>query len=68
MKLRFLETLPSSNPDYPFQAGQIIVVGRLTPEQQRWVREGRVAVVHEAQPETAVPPTPERAVLPRKKR
>ncbi len=26
MTIRFLQTTPSENPDYPFQAGQIITV------------------------------------------
>lgn len=61
MTLRFLETLQSSNPEAPFQPGQIIRLPRLTPEMQRWVRDGKAQLLHE-EPEMAVVDPVERAV------
>lgn len=67
MKLRFLDTVPSSNPDYPFTLGQVIEVSRLTPEMRGWVKAGRAELVSE-EPELATVSAPERAVLKRGKR
>ncbi len=67
MTLRFLDTLPSSNPDFPFQPGQIIHLPRLTPEMQRWVKDGRAQLIRE-EPELATVAPVERAVQPRGKR
>jgi hypothetical protein len=66
MRLRFLQTTPSANPDVPFQPGQVIQVARLTPEMQTWVASGLAEVfVDEAEAavlgepdETAVEPRP----------
>lgn len=45
MRIRFLETTASAHPQYPFQAGQIITLPRLSPEMRQWLREGRVEVL-----------------------
>lgn len=66
MQLRFLETLPSSNPGYPFQPGQTISLPRLSAEMQRWVREGRAELLKD-EPEQTVEIAPERAVTQRSK-
>jgi len=62
MTLRFLQTIASSHPEYPFQAGQIIRTEKLTAEMKRWVKEGRAVVVPESS-EAAVVEEPERAVV-----
>ena len=56
MKLRFQCVVPSSNPDYPFQPGQVIDVEKPTAEMKRWLKDGKVIPVHE-------PDTPEHAVV-----
>lgn len=61
MRLRFRQTTPSSQPDYPFQIGQIIHVSKLTPEFKRWIKAGYVEVLRDM-PEAAVAPETERAV------
>lgn len=63
MKVRFLRTLASSNPEYPFQPGQIIVVPKLTLEMKGWLRDGAIQILPEPD-EAAVVAAPERAVVP----
>lgn len=53
MRIRFLRVTPSANPDYPFLAGQIIELGELTSEAERWIEHG-VAIVLPEGPEMAV--------------
>ena len=69
MRIRFRQTTPSSHPELPFQAGQIIQVPRLTPEIRQWLRLAYAEVLPEL-PEAAVLATEdtERATLPRPKR
>jgi hypothetical protein len=65
MTLKFLETVPSECPEFPFQAGQVITVKRLTAELKRWIARG-AAVVLEDDPETAALGEPlEQATEPR---
>ena len=61
MKLRFLKVTPSNNPEFPFQAGQIIHVEKLTGEMKRWLKEG-LAVALPDSFEAASIADPERAV------
>jgi hypothetical protein len=64
VRLRFLVTTASQRPEFPFQAGQEIVLTGLTPEVQSWLRGGLVVVVPEESEAAVVVPT-ERAVLPK---
>jgi hypothetical protein len=64
VKVRFLETMPSSAPGFPFMPGQVIVVSKLTPEMQRWLSKGQIELMPE-EPEAAVEGHVERAVLPK---
>lgn len=66
MRLKFLQTVESSAPGFPFQAGQTIHVSKLTAEMRQWVKDGRAVVLPEI-PETPAAPEGERAVLPRAK-
>jgi hypothetical protein len=68
MRLRFLQTTSSASPGFPFQAGQIIAVPRLTSEHKRWIASGHAELVKEPS-ETAVAVDAERAVTeePRKR-
>lgn len=61
MRVRFLHTTPSSSPEFPFQAGQIIPVEGLTKAVKRWIESGFAEVVRE-EPELATMRVPERAV------
>ena len=70
MRIRFLQTTPSANAAFPFQAGQIIVVEKLTAEMRAWLKpsslQGGMAhaeVLREAD-ETATVGAGERATLP----
>ena len=64
MQIRFLQTTPSHAPDHPFQPGQVITVTSLTKESRQWLKDGLATIVPE-EPEAAVEPSGERAVLPR---
>ena len=63
MQIKFLRLTLSSNPAYPFQAGQVIETPRLTAEMKRWIKDGDAVLVRDT-PETAVEPPGERAVRP----
>lgn len=71
MKIRFLGTTPSSRPEYPFQAGQVIEVAELTDEIRGWLvtqpNGYRQAEVVDAPLQTASVTAPDRAVQPRAK-
>lgn len=56
MRLKFLRTTASQSPEYPFRAGQIIPLERLTPEFRRFVRDGAAEVLPEDDTERAVAP------------
>lgn len=62
MKIRFLETWPSSNPDYPFMPGQIVTVDAPTQEMRQALQGGSAEVVRAEAPELAVVGTGEQAV------
>jgi len=47
MKLRFLRTTAAANPEYPFQAGQIIVVEALSDEMRAWLADGSAELVRD---------------------
>lgn len=66
MTLRFVRTTASGRPDFPFQAGQIIHVEKLTAEMRVWLRDGAAELLKE-EPEAAVLGMTERAVEPRAK-
>lgn len=55
MRLKFLAVVPSGNPDYPFQPGQVIEVAKLGADLKRHVKAGVAVLVHDA------PETPERS-------
>ena len=67
MKIRFLRTTPSAVPAYPFQAGQIIEVEKLTEEMRAWLKpaaDGTVlAELIGAEPELAIVGVAEHAVV-----
>ena len=62
MKIRFLQTTPSDNPEYPFMAGQVITVAQPTPSLLRLIDDEHAEIVREDAIERAVvapDPTPE---------
>jgi hypothetical protein len=69
VRLKFLESAPSSAPDAPFQAGQTVDVATLSPEMRAALTAGSAILL----PETAAPveaavvddDAVDRAVLPR---
>ena len=69
MDLRFLQTVESSAPEYPFQAGQVIRdLPRLSPEMRQWIRDGLAELVRDEEPTTAVvAPAHEHAVARKRK-
>jgi hypothetical protein len=64
--VRFLRTTASSRPDYPFQAGQIIILPKLTAEVRAWIRDGAAELLPETAEETAVEGEKEQAVTRRR--
>ena len=48
MQIRFLQITDSGRADFPFQAGQIIHVEKLTAEMRRWLKSGAAEVLREA--------------------
>ena len=73
MRIRFLQTTPSLNPDVPFRAGQVIDVPKLTAEMRAWFiapAAGRLAMaelIDETSLEAAMIGPPEQAVQARAK-
>lgn len=65
MHIRFLETVESERPGFPFTAGQIISVATPTKQMLAWLRSSRAVVLRqENDEELAVAPEPvEVAVL-----
>jgi hypothetical protein len=45
VRVRFLQTTPSASPDFPFQAGQVITLSRLTPEIRQWLNDARAVLL-----------------------
>ena len=67
MRLKFLQTTTSDNPNFPFQAGQVVDVADLSPSMRAALETGSAVLVSDPGPEAAVVSAPERAVLPRAK-
>jgi hypothetical protein len=67
MRLKFLQTTPSDNPNFPFQAGQVVDVDELSPSMRAAIASGAAVLVFAPGPEAAVVALSERAVLPRAK-
>lgn len=67
--VRFRQTTPSDNPDFPFQAGQVITVPRLSDAVRTAIREQQADVLGGAEDEpdemAALGSAPETAQLPR---
>lgn len=49
-------------PDYPFQAGQIIDVPKITTEMREWIKDGKAELLREPELELATVGVNERAV------
>jgi hypothetical protein len=45
MTIRFLQTVPSENPEWPFMAGQVIDVPAPSPSMQDALRNGTAELV-----------------------
>jgi hypothetical protein len=65
MRLKFLHTIPSDNPHFPFMAGQVVDVEQLSPSMRAALETGAAIIVSDPGPEAAVVGASERAVLPR---
>jgi len=66
VQIRFLELTPSDAPGFPFVAGQVISLPRLTSAAREWIKSGRAVVLPEPGDEAAVMgAAPETAVLSR---
>lgn len=60
MRIRFRDTCPSTNRDFPFVAGQIIAVEELTPELRAALDAKHAEILPEPPPELAMQgPPPE---------
>jgi hypothetical protein len=68
VKIRFRQTTPSSHPEFPFQAGQVIDVPRLTPAIRQWLRDAFAEVVPEIPDAAVAVDDAERATVPPAKR
>ncbi len=67
MRLRFLHTVPSDNPHFPFQPGQILEMPRLTSEMRHWLREGWASLLPEPAEAAVLDDPPEMATVSRPK-
>lgn len=54
MTVRFLETVDSAVPGFPFMPGQVIRLTGMTPEVRTWLANGRVELLRDTEPERAV--------------
>jgi hypothetical protein len=61
MTIRFLQTVPSENPEFPFQAGQVISLPVLPSYLRDHIKAGRAVLVTEDRIERAITPDPEYA-------
>jgi hypothetical protein len=59
VKIRFLQTTPSDNPDLPFQAGQIITVDQPSEAMLRLVDGVQAEAVPSEDAERAIEPDAE---------
>jgi hypothetical protein len=62
MTIRFLQTVPSENPEFPFQAGQVISVACPSRYLLSLIDGVRAYAIKTDDTERAVAPKPERAV------
>ena len=56
--IKFLQTTPSDNPDFPFQAGQIVDLP-MSKRVQQWITDGFAVVIAPAREEKTVLGGPE---------
>jgi hypothetical protein len=56
--IKFLETTPSENPDFPFQPGQVIRVSKLSPSLRKAI-QAHQALLLKDEPERAITAPPE---------
>jgi hypothetical protein len=68
VRVRFLQTTPSASPDFPFQAGQVITLSRLTPEIRQWLNDARAVLLDDEPEAAALGDAPQQAVEPRPRR
>jgi hypothetical protein len=68
MTIRFLQTVPSQNPEYPFQAGQIIYMAAPSGFLLQFVDGIRAIAIPEDQEERAVEAPADRPEPVRRKR
>ena len=61
MTIRFLETVDSGTPSFPFMPGQVISVAVPTEQMLASLREGRAEVLGDVTPERATVAVPRRA-------
>jgi len=59
MRIRFLQTCPSANPDVPFQAGQVIDVAEPSPELLELLDGVQAVVLPSDDSERAIEPDAE---------
>lgn len=62
MRVRFLRQTASDHPTFPFQAGQIIDLPRLTPDLERWLAQGEAILIPEDAETATLGPPPALAV------
>jgi len=62
MRVRFLEVCDSEVPGFPFKAGQVIEIARLTPAMMAAIRDQRAELIREEAGAAAIVEAPERAV------
>jgi hypothetical protein len=60
MRLKFMESAPSTLPDFPFRAGQVVVVPELNAMFRGYLKAGTLVIIDEpaAETEAAVLDTP----------
>jgi hypothetical protein len=68
MTIRFLQACPSENPEFPFQAGQIITVAAPSDYVLSLLDGVRAEVVKTDETEAAIEPAPEQPEPIRKRR
>lgn len=61
MLIRFVRTVDSDAPGFPFRMGQIIDVPTLTERMRACLRDGSAVLLHDV-PERAVVAAPERGI------
>jgi hypothetical protein len=61
MTIRFLQTVDSLTPGFPFMAGQVITVEQPPRELLAYLNDGRAEVLGDVTPERATVAVPRRA-------